>query len=117
MHDSCSDAGSDRPSRPKRPTWRLRALLAVAALSLGLYVFVRLDRSVAEWVGPVGEGIHDLFNQVPGKAAPLTRAARRLEADVLALGGDPSISVNKLGYFGTIGQTEWVNVTFRSKEF
>ena len=47
----------------------------------------------------------------------LTRAARRLEKDVLALGGDPSMWVNKRGYFGTIGQTESVNVTFRSTEF
>jgi hypothetical protein len=117
MPGSCSNSGDDRPSRPGRPQWRLRALLAVTALSLGLYVFVRLDRSAAEWLGPVGEGIHDLFNQVPGKPAPLTRAARRLEADVLALGGVANISVIGPGYLGTIGQAEWVNVDFRNEGF
>lgn len=95
----------------------MRALLAVTVLSLGLYTFVRMDRSVAEWLGPVGEGVHDLFNQVPGKAAPLTAAAKRLMKDVKALGGNPSVHVKKPGFFGTIGQTEWANVTFHNPEF
>ena len=63
--------------RRKRTNRRLRAMLALIAMALGLYVYVRLDRSVAERLGPVGEGVYDLFNQVPGKAAPLTPAARR----------------------------------------
>jgi hypothetical protein len=92
-------------------------MLALTALALGLYVFVRLDRSAAERFGPVGEGIHDLFNQVPGKAPPLTAAARRLKEDVETLGGDPGINVTRPGYFGTLGQEEWFNVTFYNPGF
>jgi hypothetical protein len=92
-------------------------MLALGAMVLALYVFVRLDRSAAERLGPVGEGLHDLFNQVPGKAAPLTAAARRLRKDVEDLGGEAGIHVTRPGYFGTIGQEEWVNVTFRNPEF
>jgi hypothetical protein len=103
--------------RSRYPRSRLQALLAVAALSVVLYVFVRLDRSAAEWFGPIAEAVHDLFNQVPGKAAPLTAAARRLKKDVTALGGVASVSVRKPGFFGTIGQTEWANVDFRNQEF
>jgi hypothetical protein len=72
---------------------------------------------VAEQFGPVAEGIHDLFNQVPGKAPPLTAAARHLKEDVETLGGDPGINVTRPGYFGTLGQEEWFNVTFHNPGF
>jgi hypothetical protein len=94
----------------------LRALLALNALALGIYVFVRLDRSAVEYLGPAVVGIYDLFNQVPGRAAPLTSAGRRLVEDVNALGGEASVSVQKPGFLGTIGQSEWSNVTFRNRE-
>jgi hypothetical protein len=103
--------------RPRRKNWRLRAMVAFTAAALGLYVFVRLDRTAAQRLGPIGEGVHDLFNQVPGKALPLTTAARRLVKDVEALGGDPGIHVTKAGFFGTLGQEEWCNVTFRNTGF
>jgi hypothetical protein len=92
-------------------------LLALNALALGLYVFVRLDRSAVERLGPVVVGIYDRFNQVPGRPAPLTSAGRRLVEDVKALGGQPSVTVRKRGYLGTIGQSEWSNVTFHNREF
>ncbi len=103
--------------RPRRKNRRLRALLALNAVALGFYVFVRLDRSAVEHLGPVVVGIHDLFNQIPGRPAPLTSAGRRLIDDVEALGGQPSVHVLKPGFLGTIGQTEWSNVTFRNREF
>jgi hypothetical protein len=103
--------------RPRRKNPRLRALFAIAALSFGLYVFVRLDRSVAEWFGPVGEGIHDLFNQNPDRPVRLTAASRHLKQDVEALGGLAGISVRRRGLLGTIGQTEWVSVTFQDSAF
>jgi hypothetical protein len=107
------------PAEPRthRKNRRLRALLALNALALGCFVFVRLERSTVECLGPAVVGVHDLFNQVPGKAAPLTAAGRRLVEDVKALGGVPSVSVRKPGFLGTIGQVEWSNVDFRNREF
>ena len=103
--------------RPRPKNRRLRVLLALTALVTAFYIFVRLDRSAVEWFGPAIVGVHDLFNQVPGKAAPLTAAGRRLVEDVKALGGDPSVTVLKPGFLGTIGQTEWSNVSFHNREF
>jgi uncharacterized protein YjbI with pentapeptide repeats len=104
-------------SRPRRTNRRLRALLAVNALVIAFYVFVRLERSAVERLGPAVVGVYDLFNQVPGKAPPLTAAGRRLVKDVEALGGVPSVTVRKRGFLGTIGQIEWSNVDFRNREF
>jgi Leucine Rich repeat len=103
--------------KPRRKNRRLQVLLALNALALGLFIFVRLDRSAVEYLGPAVVGIHDLFNQVPGSAAPLTAAGRRLVEDVKTLGGEASVSVLKPGFLGTIGQTEWSNVSFRNPEF
>src|SRR5262245_46085559 len=112
-----TDRPTAAPTVKPRPRWRLRVLLAITALSLGLYVFVRLDRSVAERLGPLGEGVYDLFNQVPGKPPPLTAASKRLIADVKAMGGTASVNVRRLGYFGSLGQTESASVTFNGPEF
>jgi hypothetical protein len=110
---------TNQPATPGtgRKNRRLRALLALTALVTAFYVFVRLDRSAVERLGPAVVGVYDLFNQVPGKAAPLTAAGRRLAEDVKALGGQPSVTVLKPGFLGTIGQTEWSNVTFHNREF
>lgn len=114
------------PSIEQRPTGeprreglnrRLRAMLALMALALGLYVFVRLDRTVAERLGPVGEAVYDLFNQVPGKPPTLTVAGRRLVKDVAALGGVASVNVTRPAYFGTFGQEEWCNVSVHDAQF
>jgi hypothetical protein len=104
-------------SRPTRSNRRLRALLVLSVLSLGLYLFVRLDRSAVEHLGPVVVGVYDLFNQVPGRAPPLTAAGTRFVKDVEALGGEPSVNVIKPGFLGTIGQIEWCDVTVRNGEF
>jgi hypothetical protein len=104
-------------ARRKQLNGRLRAMLVLMALALGLYVFVRLDRTVAERLGPVGEGVYDLFNQVPGKPPTLTVASRRLVKDVEALGGVASVNVTRAGYFGTFGQEEWCNVNVHDRQF
>lgn len=112
---------SDQPAvvspRPRRTNRRLRVLLALNALAIVIYVFVRLERSTIEPLGPAVVAIYDLFNQVPGKAHPLTAVGRRFEEDVKALGGQPYVSVLKPGFLGTIGQTEWFNVAFRNRDF
>jgi hypothetical protein len=101
----------------KRPRWRFRALLAFAIVSLGLYGFVRLDRSTVERLGPVAQAIHGLFNQEPGEPPPITSAARRLKADVEAVGGEVGVNVTRRGFFGTFGQVEWFNVTSHDPNF
>jgi hypothetical protein len=103
--------------RIRRNRWRMRVLLAVAALSFAFYGFVHLDRSVAERLGPLAESIHHLFNRVPGEPPPLTAASRRLVKDIQALGGEPSVSVKKRGYFGTLGQVDWAYASFRGRGF
>lgn len=92
-------------------------LVALGAVAVGFYVFVRLDRSAVERLGPVVVGIYDVFNQVPGRAPALTEAGRRLVSDAKDLGGDASVFVQKPGFLGTIGQTEWSNVSFRNPDF
>jgi hypothetical protein len=92
-------------------------MIVFAVLSLGLYGFVRLDRSTVERLGPVAEGLHHLFNQVPSEPPPITPAARRLKADVEALGGEVGVNVTKRGFFGTLGQVEWFNVTSHNPDF
>jgi len=92
-------------------------LLALVVSSLCLYVFVRLDRSVAEWLGPVAEGIYDLFNRPPGDAPPLTPAARRFAKDIEAMGGHPSVRVTRRGFFGSLGQAESFHASFDGPRF
>lgn len=104
-------------TQPRRKNWRLRALLVVNALAIGSYIFVRLDRSTVDRLGPVVVGVHDLFNQVPGKEPPLTASGRRLVEDVKAMGGKPSVTVTKPGFLGTLRQEEWANVSFDNREF
>jgi hypothetical protein len=96
---------------------RLRVLLAFAVVSLGLYVFIRLDRSAAERLGPVAEVIYNLFNGTPGDSPPLTPAARHFAADIRAMGGHPSVSVTSRGYFGIIGQAESLHASFDGPKF
>jgi hypothetical protein len=104
-------------AKPRRENSRLRVLLAVMAAALGFYVFVRLDPSTVGNFGPVAVGIYDLFNQVPGRAAPITAEGQKLVEDVKALGGFPSVSMRERGFFGTIGQSEWAIVNFQNREF
>src|SRR5271166_4463308 len=104
-------------SRPRRTNWRLRALLAVNGLALGLYVFVRLDRPTAASLGPVGEAVYDLFNPSDRASVPLSATARRFVKDVKALGGEPSVSVIEPGFLGIFGRSEWFNVSFHNKTF
>ena len=96
---------------------RLRVLLAFTVVSLGLYVFIRLDRSAAERLGPVAEVIYNLFNGTPGDSPPLTPAARRFAADIRAMGGHPSVSMTSRGYFGIIGQAESLHASFDGPKF
>jgi hypothetical protein len=96
---------------------RLRVLLAFTVVSLGLYVFIRLDRSAAERLGPVAEVIYNLFNGTPGDSPPLTPAARHFAADIRAMGGHPSVSVTSRGYFGIIGQAESLHASFDGPKF
>jgi hypothetical protein len=95
---------------------RLRVLLAFTVVSLGLYVFIRLDRSAAERLGPVAEVIYNLFNGTPGDSPPLTPAARHFAADIRAMGGHPSVSVTSRGYFGIIGQAESLHASSTSTD-
>ncbi|MGO9923141.1 MAG: hypothetical protein ACLQIB_51645 [Isosphaeraceae bacterium] len=93
-------------SRPRRAKGRLRALLAVNALALCLYVFVRLDRPVAESFGPAATDVYDLFNPSEGIGAPLSATARRFVNDVKAQGGEPNVAVLKPGFLGIFGRSE-----------
>jgi hypothetical protein len=99
-----------------RSRLRLRVLLAFTVVSLGLYVFIRLDRSAAERLGPVAEVIYNLFNGTPGDSPPLTPAARHFAADIRAMGGHPSVSVTSRGYFGIIGQAESLHASSTSTD-
>jgi hypothetical protein len=104
-------------SRPRRSSRRLRALLAVNALALGLYLFVRVDRRIAVALGPVGEGVYDLFNQSARTSVSLSATARRFVKDVRALGGEPSVAVLEPGFLGLFGRSEWFNVSFHNRTF
>jgi hypothetical protein len=104
-------------SSPKRSKWRLRVLLAVDALVLGLYVFVHLGRPAARWLGPVGEAVYDVFNpSEPPTARPSARAQRFVD-EVKVLGGVPSVAVIEPGFLGIFGRSEWYSADFRTRAF
>jgi hypothetical protein len=92
-------------------------LLAVNALALGLYVFARLDRPVAEQFGLPGEFVYNLLNPYERTKVPLSPTARRFENDVAAMGGDGNVWVLEPGYLGIFGRTEWFYARFQNREF
>ncbi|MDB5350983.1 MAG: hypothetical protein JWN86_2230 [Planctomycetota bacterium] len=103
-----------RPPR-KRRTWRLRVLIAVAALAVGLYVFARLDRSAVERLGTVAARFHDLLNNAPARPGPPSATAQRFIDGVKAIAGDARVTELKpeaLGYAG-----EWFGVAIHEKSF
>ena len=104
-------------SPTKRPRWRLRVLLALTVVALGLYGFARLDRSVAERLGPLGEAVHDLLSASRPDKAPDNPAARRFKADVMALHATPSVVVIQPGFLGVWGRVEDFGVNTHDEAF
>jgi hypothetical protein len=105
---------TERP-RPRRSKLRLRLLLAVNALAFGLYVFARLDRSVAERFGPVGEAVYNKLNPYEHSRRPISARGRRFKTDVRALGGTAEVSVQNPGFLGVFGRSEWFSARFRTR--
>jgi hypothetical protein len=92
-------------------------LLAVNTLALGLYGFARLDRTVAERFGPVGEAVYNLLNPYERTTVPLSTTARRFEKDVEAIGGVRDVWVMEPGVLGGFGRTEWFSARFHNRAF
>jgi hypothetical protein len=110
-----TDSSSPAASRPKRSHRRLRVLIVLNFLALGLYIFVRLDPTTVHALGPVAEAVHRLFNQafVPAPTSPLLSAAARIfKVDIKALGGEASVMVINPGLLGTFGRSESFGATF-----
>jgi hypothetical protein len=92
-------------------------LLCVNALVLGLYIFARLDRPVAESFGPAGAAVHDWLNRYTRATVPLSATARRFEDDVKALGGRADVLVSDPRFLGVFGRTELFHASFHGPTF
>ncbi len=73
-------------TQQRRYGWRLRFLLGLNVLVLGLFIFSRLDLSQAKRFGSWGQSAYELFN--PPAIPELSATGRQLMADVKALGGE-----------------------------
>ena len=81
-----ADHASQVGIRRRRYGWRLKALLGLNVLLLGLFVISRLSSSQAKRLGPWGQSLYEVFN--PPAVPTLSPSGRELVADVKALGGD-----------------------------
>jgi hypothetical protein len=113
-----TDSPSPATSRPKRSNRRLRALLVVNFLALGLYIFARLDPSTVHALGPLPEVFHRLFNQIFVPTDPrLSPVVRNFTYDVKALGGEPSVAVPNLELLRRFGRSEFLGASFHTQMF
>jgi hypothetical protein len=101
----------------RRSTKRLRALLGVTALAVGLYLFVRLDPVTVERLGPMVARVHDLLNMAPAKPSPPSATARRFIDGVKAIARDANVTVLKPEVLGYTGSDEWFGVAIHEKSF
>jgi hypothetical protein len=98
------DPASQVVTSRRRSGWRLRILLGLNALLLGLFVLSRLDPTQLKLLGPWAESIHDRFD--PPAVPDWTESGRRLKAEVEALGGSVQRSQPSGGFLGLFGDPE-----------
>jgi hypothetical protein len=90
-------AGPARVAQPaRRPRWRLRALLVLDAVLIGLY-------------------FHNEINP-PTPPGMLSTAGRRLKDEALALGGRASLVERTDGFLGIFGRTESFHIDVHGRD-
>lgn len=95
--------------------WRLKILLGLNFLALGVFIFSRLSPSQVERLGPLAESLHAALNPSE-KAWKFGPAGRRLMADVRKLGGQATRTGRTPGFLGLFG-TEHFYVDVYGEEF
>ena len=101
--------------RRRRYGWRLKALLGLNFLLLGLFVLSRLTPPQAKRLGPWGQSLYEVFN--PPAVPTLSQSGRELVADVKALGGDAHWMGRTPGRMGFFGGTDTFAIAFNGREF
>jgi hypothetical protein len=109
--DQATQAGIPR----RRYGWRLKALLGLTVLLLGLFVLSRLSPSQAKRLGPWGQSLYEVFN--PPAVPDLSPSGRGLVADVKALGGEAHWMGRTPGFLGFFGGTDTFAIHFLGREF
>jgi hypothetical protein len=110
-----TDNTSERPGRRRRHRWRLRALLGFTALVLAFFVFSRLTPEQARRLGPWGQPLYELVN--PPAEYEVSRAGRRLIADVKTLGGEARRMEQAPGFLRLVGGTDSFHIRANGTQF
>ncbi len=99
----------------RRYGWRLKILLGLAALLLGLYVLSQLSLPQAKRLGPWGESVYEVFN--PPAVLELSPSDHRLAAEIKALGGEASRMGRTPGFLGLFGGANSFHIRVNGTEF
>ena len=99
----------------RRYGWRLKILLGLSTLLLGLLVLSRLSLSQAKLLGPWGQSVYEVVN--PPAVQELSLSGRRLVAEVKALGGEAHLTEHTPGFLGHFGGTDSFYIRLNGTEF
>lgn len=99
----------------RRYGWRLKILLGINTLLLGLFVLSRLSLPQAKRLGPWGLAVYEVFN--PPAVQELSPSGRRLVAEVKALGGEAHRMGHTSGFLGVFGGTDSFHIRLNGTEF
>jgi Leucine Rich repeat len=101
---------SVEPQPQKRPQWRLRILVVLAALAVALFRISRLEPEQAKTCGPIIESVYLVFN--PPIEIESTEAAKQFIAEMATMGGTASRIAPERGFLGVFGTREKFMVNF-----
>jgi hypothetical protein len=110
-----TDHASECPNRRRRRRWPLKVLLAITALLLAFFVFSRLTPEQAKRLGPWGQPLYELVN--PPADYDVSRAGRRLIADVKTLGGEARRLGQAPGFLRLVGGTDSFHIRVNGTRF
>jgi hypothetical protein len=101
---------SIEPQRRKRPRWRLRVLVVLAALAIILFLISQLEPEQAKKSGPVIEAVYLVFN--PTVEIELTENGKQFIAEMATMGGPANRIAPDRGFLGVFGSRERFIVNF-----
>jgi hypothetical protein len=109
---------TDQPTDLKRKRFRMRVLLVVAAVVLGLYLLAtQREQLVATWLEPIGALIDRWSSPTIDRNVQPSRAAQQFMSDAKALGGKGEIRILDPGLVGALGRAEDYTLSVGGPQF